>query len=395
MPGPIIKKKELDVANLASKLPEPLRKSGGFIGQLIKDAVLDDPLAGITPPLISIYKDAAGIPSKTLRQGATGEFLESAKRLGVRGITAASESFASRYPRVAAHMRINPIVKNDNNLATATLPFGPITEPVPVNFGRRGMELIISNPGVAKGLLGHEATHVAQGLGNKDLSLLYKLADKAVGYKRNPFELSAGARELAEMYNHKVSPTPALRSLRTIAETKVPGTTAPQNIKEILEARTNNLSPSKELLSIFDEVSPRQPAELAAKESQNNPLLRTLVEHYKQSIQRDKSIIGHPGLRNIPEFRKAFRELYPRERIPLEPRPPALTADGKKALSGRWNTKSPAARSANSTLTEEGVRKVKAQVASGKSVKEIATELNMSPASIDNIVKGHTWYWVK
>lgn len=54
MPGPVIKFPRIDAANVASKLPEPLRKPAGMTLQAILDLVgAEDPMSGAYPPMMA------------------------------------------------------------------------------------------------------------------------------------------------------------------------------------------------------------------------------------------------------------------------------------------------------------------------------------------------------
>lgn len=169
MPGPLIKFTPPDAANIASKFPEPLRKAGGAALQGLFDLVgADDPMTGLYPtPAISIYKDAAGIPSKALRAAGTKEFLESAmdplRKLMNQDLPAAAQTFANKYPRIAAHLRIN----DDYLKSKFSVPEHPIQKPMNVSIG-----ILSSNPLFD---LTHEATHGAQALGGgPDVPRLWK-----------------------------------------------------------------------------------------------------------------------------------------------------------------------------------------------------------------------------
>src|SRR3990167_7549927 len=183
MPGPIVKKG--DPFKIGS-LPGPLR------GLVELFAPQDDPMGGMSPnpmvsPLISIYKNAAA------RKAGTKGFLESAKNMGIEGFTRASEEFASRYPRVAAHMRMGTEAAPPESAAAIVAPDWKVTEPIETRLSKIG-RMNSEDPSQALPYLMHEGTHVAQALGNKHFTPLYKAGQK-FGQFRNPLEKSANIRE--------------------------------------------------------------------------------------------------------------------------------------------------------------------------------------------------------
>lgn len=184
---------KFDVANAASKLPEPLQKPVATAGSFLLDMLgANDPqsqiLGTMNPmeaPLVSLYKDRAA------RELATQEFLNTAKS-HVQPIQDAANWLAQRYPRVAAHMRINPEITNAKNLAAVNMPPpSGMSEPLVLSYSEKGIARPASN---IRATMAHEATHVAQALGNKDMQVMYNLANNLVGYQANPFERMAEAR---------------------------------------------------------------------------------------------------------------------------------------------------------------------------------------------------------
>lgn len=199
MPGPLIRYKPLDAALIASKFPGPLQKPGGFAIQMLMDAVgADDPMAGAYPPLVSIYKTAAGVPSRALREAGMKAYQASAEKLGPV-ISRAAQVFASKWPRVAAHtrLRVNPDLTPMVRAKTNT-PVGVVTEPVEVEFSELGRALAGREPKEAAELISHEGAHVAQSLGNRMTRRLYGLAQQLVGREQNPLEASAMMRGFGE-----------------------------------------------------------------------------------------------------------------------------------------------------------------------------------------------------
>lgn len=211
---PIAKPKDNRITKLAKAV-----KARSPLPKVINDAILptDVPtdVAGLMPtgteiqagasmlsPLISIYKDKAS------REAATQEFLDSVRHFTninaselpdhVRALWAnAAESFTSKYPRIAAHVRQSPHLgeyrTNTGASAGAAVdtPIDRVKEPLTLSLFRPGSRVIAKDPNAATDMMHHEMTHVAQSLGNRDADPLYWAADDVVGYQYNPFETSA------------------------------------------------------------------------------------------------------------------------------------------------------------------------------------------------------------
>ncbi len=171
---------------------------------------------GPAAPLISMFRN------KGMREAATQAFLTAAEKMGLPNLTEAAGHFASKYPRVAAHTNLveEPFT---GTFAAKAKPLYPAQVPDQVDvelshLGRQAVSDPVWGLANAKDLLHHEGTHVAQQLGNKDLGHLYALANKAVGYNRNPFEISAyNAGEAAGLGlprpKHPYNATEGLRQL--------------------------------------------------------------------------------------------------------------------------------------------------------------------------------------
>jgi hypothetical protein len=111
----------------------------------------------------------------------------------------ASKAFATKYPRIAAHMNLKSAKQFPEG--SAHIPYGKVDKPVAVViadwFKRFTGDMFIKDKNLkaaretAGKLLTHEATHTAQALGNSDTRRLYDLLQDLVGYGYNPFEQSA------------------------------------------------------------------------------------------------------------------------------------------------------------------------------------------------------------
>lgn len=177
--------------------------------------------ATMLSPLISIYKN------KAAREAATEEFRASVQQFLKQNTDIisdvakarwhnAAEALAERYPRIAAHLRQNPVYENftqDNMNAAASLgmPPGKVYSPMQLNVHPAGMANIENDFTAARELLFHEATHAAQSLGNKNASELYELANQITPYKYNPYETSARlSGNRAALDTPRLSPKTAL-----------------------------------------------------------------------------------------------------------------------------------------------------------------------------------------
>lgn len=191
-----------------------LRSVGKFLG-------LDDPnsdiMGSINPtPLVSIFKD------KIARKLATDNFVEKMKGYNSPNLEAAGNLFAERYPRIAAH--INPSSRIDNNPTRSAAIHTPNTGApnyrMIMEISERGLKGADLYPQDARQLIFHEGTHAAQALGNSDFGRLYNQANKLVGYKQNPFEVSAREAGVRNMYPEQMArkfemPT-AIESLKNL-----------------------------------------------------------------------------------------------------------------------------------------------------------------------------------
>lgn len=138
------------------------------------------------------------IPSTALREASAAKASKYAGYLGPQ-YKEAYDWFASRWPRVAAHMDIQPTLdKTDQFLAAARPHINGAQEQttIPIHFSNL-TEMM--SPHELKSVIAHEGTHVAQTLGNKDFPRLYLNNDSIVGYPNNPFEMSANRREFSTL----------------------------------------------------------------------------------------------------------------------------------------------------------------------------------------------------
>ena len=202
----VINPKRFDIPNLASKLPEPLRRPAGMVMQGLMDMLggQDDPLMNFSPvPLISIFKNALGVPSRTIRQRGTKAFVDSAKALS-HGIGKGAEMFAKRYPRTAAHMEVDPkLVRDPSYTADVYIREPVITKPVNMRFTESGFNTSNYRPDEAHATFAHEGTHVGQKLMNRDTDQLYDGAmflgstpdNPRTGYSLIPQEWTARSSE--------------------------------------------------------------------------------------------------------------------------------------------------------------------------------------------------------
>lgn len=234
-----------DPANTASKMPRPLQKPTAWALEGLKTFFPpDDPLGGMSPsslegaatPLISIYKDAAGVPSKALRDIGLGKFLNQAYDIG-GNINEAALRFADRYPRVAAHINLfkhptdEGFTYSPSGKANAFTrnPVGRVSKPIPVGITPTGLKYAEEIPYYADDMITHEGAHVAQGLGNHHFANMYQRASELTGHEYNPFEDAARtaadkAQDIAkgnwtdQELRHMYPPSKTLEGLAGVAE---------------------------------------------------------------------------------------------------------------------------------------------------------------------------------
>lgn len=175
-------------------LPESVRNSKFW--QIYKDYLAPSetdiiPTAGLNAgPLVSIYKN------KAARELGTKAFEKSAEGMHPF-FQLAAKKFAQRYPRVAAHMKLShtgdelQTIKLGDAIAFADIPEGKINKKVKILIGKPGLEQGEKRFKDAMSTVFEEGAHVAQGLGNRKATRLYKTANRLVDYENNPFEISA------------------------------------------------------------------------------------------------------------------------------------------------------------------------------------------------------------
>ena len=168
-----------------------------------------------------------GAPNIARRMQGTADFVKRMTALGPHAERAAS-LFAERYPRVAAHIGVEKLplmqrLKSPTGKAFAGVgerSKGMFPEMTPVQFNKD-----YTGKGIEDTLL-HEATHVAQDLGNKRTLSMYGASDKALqemgmnpreAYIANPFEVSAN-RVAARKMGENTPPFSALKGIDTIAD---------------------------------------------------------------------------------------------------------------------------------------------------------------------------------
>lgn len=178
--------------------------------------------------LVTLFKD------KAAREAATALYRSGMKRAGPIMERTATE-FADRYPRIAAH--IKPVLRKKDVIYPMPeggefRPAASISVPEPfvvaqaggtptelprtlLNLYPEGRQVALPK---ARFMTSHEGTHTAQALGNKNFMELYQLANKLMGYGRNPFEDSANRTGRAAVEQMPTAPfTTAIRQLEDSA----------------------------------------------------------------------------------------------------------------------------------------------------------------------------------
>jgi len=166
------------------------KKAGRFLGVGESDGITDmmTPMgAGKVPlaALVSIFRD------KATRELSTRAFKESAEKMGIANLPTAANTFADKYPRVAAHMRLDPTPTDVGDIAAVALPRPGVYRPINMRLSTHGRDLADNSMEQAQDMVFHEGTHVAQALGNRRTANLYENASELMGYEDNPFEVNA------------------------------------------------------------------------------------------------------------------------------------------------------------------------------------------------------------
>jgi hypothetical protein len=167
---------------------------------LVKGAVLASKGAAIASPLVTLYKDAQGIPSQTIRAEQTAKLLEHVKNNFGGNIQAAVEWFAKRWPRLAAHFNLpnEHLTNSPGTLAAMVQPPDVVRQGLnrDVLFTKMGERVAQADPAQARALITEEGgSHTAQNLMRADqMKTEYRPATKQVGYENNPYEIAVKGR---------------------------------------------------------------------------------------------------------------------------------------------------------------------------------------------------------
>lgn len=169
------------------------------------------PLAG----LITLFKN------KAARLAATDAFKQSGAKLGLPNLDVAINTFADKYPRVAAHMRVSDKPPSTPGaLAEVAIPSAGVYRPINMMVGAEGVDRMDNSAAEAMNAVFHEGTHVAQGLGNRRFGPLYRNATELVGYGPNPWEINA-RRAGHKAIGQAVGPyVPAHKQLQAIVDSR-------------------------------------------------------------------------------------------------------------------------------------------------------------------------------
>ena len=241
-----------------SAIVSGLKSAGRFLG-------LDDPnsvmtvAAPLEAPLVSMYKDAAA------RAAGTQAFLDSAKEFAKNNfapkVQEAAEYLASKYPRVAAHMKVSPEM-DPMTTAQAYIDWRQ-PAPYPMTYGINASQ--VGPTYNAYNTIAHEATHAAQRLGGgAKIPDLYDLATSSVGYADNPFEVTAGNRGMREAFK-AYGQEPGLEDMANI-EVKRPTIQVPTpELEETRRAMANlkgTLYDTADQRGLLQDIANRQQAEI-------------------------------------------------------------------------------------------------------------------------------------
>ena len=164
-------------------------------------------MAGVTK-----YLNSAAKPDRLARMIGTETFKNKMSQMGIGGI---GERFASRYPRIAAHMNPRELTSDTGISGRAYIgtPLGRYNPTVPVEISTA------LNPNVDR-TLAHEATHVAQRLGMGERMVpAYQEANKVYGYDMNPFEQSANNAAFRYSSGNRSIPPKTLSNITELIHT--------------------------------------------------------------------------------------------------------------------------------------------------------------------------------
>lgn len=176
-----------------------------IVGETPQEQLLNTLTMGAGGPLVTAYKSTAA------RKLGTKAYVEAGSKLGPY-MQLATEEFAKRFPRIAAHANLKQAVEYSDRVKGLTksgrswvdqrqvTPEGRISKYLNPNTSQEAQEILekLSQTERDDWLLAralyhtfHEGTHIAQGVGNKDNREIYHLAKKLFGYENVPQELTA------------------------------------------------------------------------------------------------------------------------------------------------------------------------------------------------------------
>lgn len=254
---PAYKVPKPDIPNIASRLPEPLRKPAGMAMQGLMDLFGGDEadVSQMAPvaPLVTLYRNPA------VRQEFTQKFLEKAKSIYPEHLGPQIEALVNKYPRVAAHTRLSGSQVSPEGVTewSRAIPnWNTSSEGLTPADGARYKVLLnepLAKQAGSPDILAHEMTHVAQRLGNKATSKLYDLAmegldtwyrtagypaeyAKTGAYLSNPFERSARDVALRKTRGVQKPASAAIKGLEEFAAAN-PENKSLKQAMEILRSR--------------------------------------------------------------------------------------------------------------------------------------------------------------
>ena len=319
-----------------------------------------------------------GVPDVAAREWFTSATAERAKRIYPEHVGPAIEQFTTKYPRVSAHMKLSEYPGME---AEATTNWARPIPNEPLGFPGSRFGVSIRPSAVADAaspdLLVHEATHVAQRLGNKQAPELYRLVDEglkkhpdistgssgfpskpeqvaASAYLTNPFEKSArhvSMRKTGKLDSKRVSPVS-------------------EQVEQWLRKDPNN-SELAAIKNIFDQrkglTAPSAP-----------------VQGLKQASE------VKPASRPLGELRRRINDGEIRMNLDTGATPQLPSASGAVKPTGRSHV-----TGGNAKIRPEAVRYIRELAAAGQPIEELASKFSLSRESVRQIVTREAWSRIK
>ena len=321
-----------------------------------------------------------GVPDVAARKWFTSATAERAKRIYPEHVGPAIEQFTTKYPRVAAHMKLSEYPGME---AEGTTQWNRIIPNEPLGFpgGRFGVNIRPSAVADAASpdLLVHEATHVAQRLGNKQAPELYGLAEK--GLQRHPdirTGLSGFPKSADSAAQHTYLMNPFEKSARQVAMRKTG--------KANLDTR---VAPVSEQVEKWLSTDPGNP-ELASAKAMFDVRKGTVTPTFGPLQGLKQASEMEPASRQIGELRRRINDGEIRMNLDTGATPQLPSASGAVKPTGRSHV-----TGGNAKIRPEAVRYIRELVAAGQPIEDLASKFGLNKETVKQIVARETWSRIK